>query len=146
MIQPLMEYIFNSPKEGNSHIPKWYSYRYYKYCNSPWYTMELMNSKGAFCLPRWVYLLQTSVAFFLTFHDATFHMRCPFEYPQIIAHFHRVIGCFLEWFRITPKNNQLLYENWQLSVHIQMGASYERWHHERSEKRPLMFVEAIVSS
>ena len=38
-------------------------------------TMELMNSRGAFCLPRSVYLLQTSVAFFLIFHDATFHMR-----------------------------------------------------------------------
>ena len=26
---------------------------------------------------------------------------------------------------------------------IQMGASYERWHHERSEKRPLGFLEAV---
>ena len=26
-----------------------------------------------------------------------------------------------------------------------MGASYERWHHERSEKRPLEFVEAGIT-
>ena len=26
-----------------------------------------------------------------------------------------------------------------------MGPSYERWHHERSEKRPLRFVEAVIT-
>ena len=85
------------------------------------------------------------MAFFLTFHDATFHMRGPFEYPPIIARFHRVIACFLAWFRITPKNKQLLIENGQLLVDIQMGPLYERWHHERSEKRLLRFVEAVIT-
>ena len=58
--------------------------------------MELIGSRGAKCLPRFVYLLQTSVAFFLTFHDATFHMRGPFKYPPRIACFQLVIACFLE--------------------------------------------------
>ena len=26
-----------------------------------------------------------------------------------------------------------------------MGPSYDRWHHERSEKRPLRFADALVT-
>ena len=44
-----------------------------------------------------------------------------------------------------PKNKHLLNQNVQFLVDIKMGASYESWHHERSEKRLLRLADAVVS-
>ena len=62
-------------------------------------TLRILNYKITICLPsRWVYLLQNSLAFFLTFYDASFHMKRSFKYAQRIAQFYKVISCFLEWY------------------------------------------------
>ena len=84
-------------------------------------TLKFLDSKNASCLSKRLQHLQASAAFFLTFHDATSHMRGPFKYPPRIAHFWLVNACYLEWFEITPKNKQSLYENGQFLVGIQMG-------------------------
>ena len=51
------------------------------------HTLKFLDSKNASSLSKRLQHLQASVAFFLTFHDATTHMRRPFKYPPRIAHF-----------------------------------------------------------
>ena len=73
-------------------------------------TEKISNSNPAFYLPKSLEHLQTSGAFFLTFHDAIDHMKGPFEYSRKIVLFCLVNGCFLERFRNTPKNSTILNE------------------------------------
>ena len=50
-------------------------------------TLKFLDSKNACRLSKRLQHLQASVAFFLSFHDVTTHMRRPFKYPPRIAHF-----------------------------------------------------------
>ena len=44
-------------------------------------TLKFLDSKNESCLSKRLQHQQASVAFFLTFHDATTYMRRPFKYP-----------------------------------------------------------------
>ena len=50
-------------------------------------TERISNSNSAFYVPKSLEQLHTSGAFFLTFHDATYHMMDPFEYSLRIVQF-----------------------------------------------------------
>ena len=75
------------------------------------YTERISNSNSAFCLAKSLDHLHTSGAFFLTFHDATYYMKGPFDYSIRISWFLFSKWLFFGVFRNLSKKQPFTKQN-----------------------------------